>query len=192
MNIFAGSGAITFLCLLFGATVGFGWALFPFFGDCHLLNFSISIGFLKTGTLFTEACLRENDISVSRLHAFIKYENGQFVVIDNNSKFGTLVLLRKNYRIEKKKIALQIGRTVLTFSLKHASVNNVPVFKNPMLMEKFSKWQSPKNGNNSQPKPTVAPNNKHKNVIAPPVPETDKQENNSNNNNFNLNGSFID
>ena len=37
--------------------------------------------------------IRISDISVSRLHAYIKYENGQFLLTDNNSKFGTLVLL---------------------------------------------------------------------------------------------------
>jgi len=89
-----------------------------------------------------ECDLRENDISVSRLHAFIKYQEGQFLIFDNNSKFGTLILLRKDFNIEKKKIALQIGRTVITFSLKQASVNNVPVFKNPSLMDKLSKWNS--------------------------------------------------
>jgi len=65
--------------------------------------------------------LRENDISVSRLHAFIRLHNGEFLITDNNSKFGTLVLLRKNYELERKKIALQIGRTVVTFSLKQSS-----------------------------------------------------------------------
>lgn len=147
--------------------------------------------------------MRENDISVSRLHAYIKYENGQFLVIDNNSKFGTLILLRKNYKIEKKKIALQIGRTVITFSLKHTSVNNVPIFKNPMLMEKLSKYQSPtnKSSTSNQPKPvmTYNNNNKHKNVIPPVQAENDNGNNNDNNNNnnnkqdqYNLNGSFID
>jgi hypothetical protein len=107
--------------------------------------------------------------------------------VDNNSKFGTLILLRKNHKIEKKKIALQIGRTVLTFSLKHSSVNNVPVFKNPLLMEKLSKWQSPKTTNtNSQSKPSVVPLNKHNNVAVPAPQESEKQEP------FNLNGSFID
>jgi hypothetical protein len=89
-----------------------------------------------------ECDLRENDISVSRLHAFIKYQEGQFVIFDNNSKFGTLILLRKDYPIEKKKIALQVGRTVITFSLKQSTVNNVPVFKSPSLMDKLSKWNS--------------------------------------------------
>lgn len=142
--------------------------------------------------------MRENDISVSRLHAYIKYENGQFLVIDNNSKFGTLILLRKNYKIEKKKIALQIGRTVITFSLKHTSVNNVPIFKNPMLMEKLSKYQSPtnKSSTSNQPKPVVSynNNNKHKNVIPSVPPEQDNNTNKSQpqQDNFNLNGSFID
>jgi predicted component of type VI protein secretion system len=97
-----------------------------------------------------ECDLRENDISVSRLHAFIKYQEGQFVIFDNNSKFGTLILLRKDFNIERKKIALQIGRTVITFSLKQSSVNNVPVFKSPSLMDKLSKWSST-NSNNQSP-----------------------------------------
>jgi hypothetical protein len=125
-----------------------------------------------------ECDLRENDISVSRLHAYIKFANGIFTIVDNNSKFGTLVLLRKSIGIEKKKIALQIGRTVLTFSLKQCSINNIPVFK-PMLMEKLYKMQSPKN---IQIKPSMAAaSTKHKNLILPQEPE--KQD---------MNGSFLD
>jgi pSer/pThr/pTyr-binding forkhead associated (FHA) protein len=37
--------------------------------------------------------IRISDISVSRLHAYIKYENNKYILTDNNSKFGTLVLL---------------------------------------------------------------------------------------------------
>jgi len=70
-----------------------------------------------------ECDLRENDISVSRLHAFIKYEDGRFIITDNNSKFGTLILLRKDYEIERKKVALQSERTVITFSMKQSSSN---------------------------------------------------------------------
>jgi len=87
---------------------------------------------------------------VSRLHAFIKYQEGKFIVFDNNSKFGTLIMLRKDHEIERKKTALQVGRTVITFALKHSSVNNVPVFKNPMLFEKLSKYSSPKNSKDGQ------------------------------------------
>jgi len=102
-----------------------------------------------------ECDLRENDISVSRLHAFIKYNDGKFTVIDNNSKFGTLVLLRKDYEIERKKIALQTGRTVLTFSLKPSVPINLPVFKDPLLL-KMTKSPSPKNsGSNSSKSPPI-------------------------------------
>jgi len=33
-----------------------------------------------------ECDLRENDISVSRLHAYIQFNNGKFIIFDNNSK----------------------------------------------------------------------------------------------------------
>jgi hypothetical protein len=62
--------------------------------------------------------MRISDISVSRLHALIRYENDQFLLIDNNSKFGTLVLMTEPYPIGEEKMAVQIGRTVLTCTLK--------------------------------------------------------------------------
>lgn len=62
--------------------------------------------------------IRVSDISVSRLHAEIKYENGQFIIIDNNSKFGTLVKIKNLLPVLKDKIAIQVGRTVLTFVIK--------------------------------------------------------------------------
>ena len=62
--------------------------------------------------------MRISDISVSRVHAHIKFENGQFVLVDNNSKFGTLVLLKKPHNVTTEKIAIQVGRTVVTFALK--------------------------------------------------------------------------
>ena len=36
--------------------------------------------------------VRVSDISVSRCHAFLKYNEGSFLLEDNFSKFGTLVL----------------------------------------------------------------------------------------------------
>ena len=38
-----------------------------------------------------ECEIRITDISVSRKHAFIKSNNNEFYILDNNSKFGTLV-----------------------------------------------------------------------------------------------------
>ena len=39
--------------------------------------------------------IRITDISVSRKHAILHYENGKFFLEDNNSKFGTLILLKQ-------------------------------------------------------------------------------------------------
>jgi pSer/pThr/pTyr-binding forkhead associated (FHA) protein len=38
--------------------------------------------------------IRINDISVSRFHAVISFENNEFFLQDNTSKFGTLVEAR--------------------------------------------------------------------------------------------------
>ena len=40
-----------------------------------------------------------SDISVSRCHSLIKYKDGQFLLEDNLSKFGTLVLIRNQLEI---------------------------------------------------------------------------------------------
>jgi len=48
----------------------------------------------------------------------IKYEQDKFVIYDNNSKFGTLVLMKDPYVISSEKIGIQIGRTVISLSLK--------------------------------------------------------------------------
>lgn len=46
--------------------------------------------------------VRVTDISVSRFHARIKKSSrGDFVVEDNGSKFGTLVLVRKPLLLKK-------------------------------------------------------------------------------------------
>jgi len=91
--------------------------------------------------------IRENDISVSRLHAYIKYENHKFVIVDNNSKFGTLILLRRELEIEKKKIAVQVGRTVITFSLKQGTNNLIAQPEDPQKLNNNNNIQQwlPKN-----------------------------------------------
>jgi hypothetical protein len=59
-----------------------------------------------------------NDISVSRSHASIKYENGKFLIFDNKSKFGTLVQVKEPIEITQEKMVIQCGKTVVAFSLK--------------------------------------------------------------------------
>ena len=68
--------------------------------------------------------LRISDISVSRIHAFLKYENNNFLIFDNDSKFGTLIKLNKPYMVQTDKAAVQIGRTVFTFVLKYSRSNS--------------------------------------------------------------------
>lgn len=53
------------------------------------------------------ACeIRIADISVSRIHAKIKLVDGRFILFDNSSKFGTLVLLQKPFLITGDKKAI--------------------------------------------------------------------------------------
>jgi len=70
-----------------------------------------------------ESDLRINDISVSRCHAKIKLEKGKFMLEDNQSKFGTLVLIKQRTPLLPGfNKAVQVGRTVINFSVK--SINN--------------------------------------------------------------------
>jgi pSer/pThr/pTyr-binding forkhead associated (FHA) protein len=49
-----------------------------------------------------ESDVRVSDISVSRCHALVKYneQNGRFYLEDNLSKFGTLVLAKGEIELE--------------------------------------------------------------------------------------------
>lgn len=73
--------------------------------------------------------MRVSDISVSRIHAHIKFQNNEFLIFDNDSKFGTLILLNENYKVKFDKAAVQVGRTVFTFVLKNQVVDNQQVTK---------------------------------------------------------------
>ncbi|CAG9333531.1 unnamed protein product [Blepharisma stoltei] len=71
-----------------------------------------------------ESDVRISDISVSRCHAIIRFENNQFILEDNNSKFGTLLQVAKPIGMTlNSTIALQCGRTVLALSLKAVNSN---------------------------------------------------------------------
>jgi hypothetical protein len=64
--------------------------------------------------------IRITDISVSRCHALIKLEKGKFYLEDNNSKFGTLVNMKKSFPVAGtyNNVSLQMGRTLIHISLK--------------------------------------------------------------------------
>ena len=58
--------------------------------------------------------VRISDISVSRYHAKIKFMEDKFILEDNLSKFGTLVLVRNHLNIYPGEFRqLQIGRTIV-------------------------------------------------------------------------------
>ncbi len=63
--------------------------------------------------------VRVNDISVSRTHAIIKYQADGIYIEDNKSKFGTLVLLKDTFPMEREHTqAFQVGRTVVSFTVR--------------------------------------------------------------------------
>jgi len=64
--------------------------------------------------------IRVTDISVSRCHAVIRLEKGHFYIEDNASKFGTLIHMKRPFALfgDYNNISLQLGRTVVTLSVK--------------------------------------------------------------------------
>lgn len=64
-----------------------------------------------------EADIKLNDISVSRIHAYVCFNNNDFYLKDKNSKFGTLVKLQKPIVvIPGLSLFLQYGKFYLSFS----------------------------------------------------------------------------
>lgn len=66
--------------------------------------------------------VRINDISVSRCHAMIRYEAGEFLIEDNDSKFGTLVSAPRQIELrEGGSTTVQVGRSLLGLQVKRSS-----------------------------------------------------------------------
>jgi hypothetical protein len=64
-----------------------------------------------------ESDVRIADVSISRCHATIRFQRGHFLLEDNNSKFGTLVAMKKPRMLEPgASTSIQMGRTVLSLS----------------------------------------------------------------------------
>ena len=68
-----------------------------------------------------DAHVRVTDISVSRLHAvLIKSTQGYYFLTDNDSKFGTLALVKTPLELQPETLTtLQIGRTLFDFEVKN-------------------------------------------------------------------------
>ena len=70
-----------------------------------------------------EANLTLSDISVSRVHSILTVENKKIFLEDNDSKFGTLILVQSHILklIEDLPLYIQVGRTFLDCKIKKNS-----------------------------------------------------------------------
>jgi len=103
----------------------------------HIVKPSLGKDVFKMGRGH-ESDLRINDISVSRLHAMIKFKDGRFLLEDNVSKFGTLVLVsRRTPLYAGFNKAVQIGRTVINFSVKSLSPTKTDMLPKLEHLESF-------------------------------------------------------
>jgi hypothetical protein len=66
-----------------------------------------------------ESDIRIADVSISRCHATVRFQRGKFLLEDHDSKFGTLVAMRKPRALEPgSRLSIQVGRSVLSLSLE--------------------------------------------------------------------------
>jgi len=65
-----------------------------------------------------------SDISVSRKHARIRFENNEIILEDVGSKFGTLVLANEEVEINENVKTLQIGRSLIKANVASGSYEN--------------------------------------------------------------------
>ncbi|CAE8635809.1 unnamed protein product [Polarella glacialis] len=81
-----------------------------------------------------ESDVRIADVSISRCHAMIRFQRGHFVLEDNDSKFGTLVAMKKPRLLEPgKTVSIQMGRTVICLQVQpdHGFVGSPPLLSLP-------------------------------------------------------------
>jgi len=82
-----------------------------------------------------ETDVRIADVSISRCHATIRYADGKFILEDHNSKFGTLVAMKKPRVLDASgtAISIQVGRTVLSLSVRpHSDVQPNALLAQPI------------------------------------------------------------
>lgn len=89
--------------------------------NVYIINLDVRRSEYKIGRGH-ESDIRVSDISVSRLHAIIKREHNELILVDWNAKFGTLVWVKKPICLNKyTNIHLQVGRSLLKFSMGDTS-----------------------------------------------------------------------
>ena len=70
---------------------------------------------ISIGRKFTNDII-DPDMSVSREHAVLNYnkEKGNITIENRSQRFGTLVLIKGNIKMTKKKIGFQVGKSYIT------------------------------------------------------------------------------
>ena len=60
-----------------------------------------------------------DDVSISRFHCELKFDkdNGNVILENKSEKFGTLVLIRNNIKMNENEIKFQVGRTLISAKL---------------------------------------------------------------------------
>ena len=73
----------------------------------------------------TDNDIIDNDMTISRYHAIFKYnKNNGHITITNKSKFGVLLLIKDNVKLNiDQKIFIQMGKTYLSAEVKDSSNN---------------------------------------------------------------------
>lgn len=110
-----------------------------------------------------ESDVRIPDVSISRYHATIRFVDGNFQLEDHNSKFGTLVSLRKAFAIGDTVAALQVGRSVVKLSVDSAPASQDGIVEVsevipdpahfPEVPERFSEQPGTENSEQQQQQP---------------------------------------
>ena len=78
--------------------------------------------------------IKLNDISVSRNHSIINYENGELYIDDIGSKFGTLLLIQNNFLfLPHKEINIQTGKSHFIFYWLRIFLACLICYKNKIL-----------------------------------------------------------
>jgi hypothetical protein len=81
-------------------------------GACHVLSFASSE--LATIGRGRDCSIRLDEGSMSRWHASIRFDNGEFYIEDRGSKFGTFLSMNDKWTLlPGESLPIKIGRTVL-------------------------------------------------------------------------------
>ena len=131
--------------------------------------------------------IRLNDVSVSRNHSIISYNDGNFYIEDIGSKFGTLLLIQNNILfLPYKDISIQTGKYHLIFKLKRTFLGCFKCIQN----KQYEKMSYEDNFQIKDKKVYIQIIENFNNNIVDPIEKFSSingscSENNSNNNNIN-------